>query len=71
MKISDIEKGQAYVAKVSGKKTTVIVDDIVVNRPLGYSRTVTRFVCTNQATGRVVTFKSASKFISKSITTFS
>jgi hypothetical protein len=62
MKTSDIKIGSVYNARVSGKRTTVIVDDIVTSRPLGYSRKVTRFVCTNQATGRVVTFRSASKF---------
>lgn len=63
MKTSDIQLGQVYNARVSGKKTTVVVDEIVSTRPLGYSRKITRFVCTNQATGRVVTFRSASKFI--------
>ncbi len=64
MKTSDIQRGQVYNARVSGKKTTVVVDDIVTTRPLGYSRKITRFVCTNQATGRVVTIKSAQKFLS-------
>lgn len=65
MKTSEIKTGSVYNARVNGKRTTVVVDDIVTNRPLGYSRTVTRFICTNQTTGRVVTIRSALKFISE------
>lgn len=64
MKTSDLQIGNVYNARVSGKVTTVVVDNIVTSRPLGYSRKVTRVVCTNQATGRVVTFRSAAKFLS-------
>ena len=63
MKKSEIQIGCCYLAKVSGRLTTVRVDDIVPPCPpheVGYHGT--RYSVTNLATGRKLTFRSAAKF---------
>ncbi len=69
MKAKDIVVGGRYVAKVSGKSTTVCVDAIrTANRrrygPFCESKLVdvTVYDVTNLATGRKLTFRSAAKF---------
>jgi DNA segregation ATPase FtsK/SpoIIIE-like protein len=60
MKAKDIQIGKQYTAKVSGKLTTVRVDNIRVRR--GFKRDTTVYDVTNLATGRKTTFASAMKF---------
>jgi len=70
LKASEIQIGGKYIAKVSGKLTTVRVDSIRdVNRYIrnNYSgqsdlRTATTYDVTNLTTGRKTTFRSAAKF---------
>lgn len=60
MKISEVEVGGRYLAKVSGKLTTVRV--AAIRRTAGWpeaDRTVLDVV--NEATGRRTTFRSAAK----------
>jgi hypothetical protein len=68
MKASQIKVGGKYIAKVSGKLTTVRVDSI---RETGdwKGRTQTRYDVTNLETGRRTTFRSASKLRSQAPTT--
>ncbi len=62
MKKSEIKAGCHYTAKVSNKLVVIRVDSIEdrPSYPKGGMRT--RFFCTNTATGRQVTFRSAQKF---------
>ena len=67
MKKHEIKAGCIYVAKVSGKLTTVRVDairDDGVHIRIGGRSTLsgTRYDVTNLATGRRTTFRSAAKF---------
>lgn len=73
MKKADIKVGGHYVAKVSGKLTTVRVDAICEYNPTwrpsstsyGSYRTIkssTHYDVTNLATSRKLTFRSAAKF---------
>lgn len=65
MKKDEIKVGGHYVAKVSGKLTTVRVDAIRETSAANYSwRTNNgfRYDVTNLKTGRKTTFKSAAKF---------
>lgn len=59
MKAKDIERGKHYRAKVSGKLTTVRVDEIVSDWRDPNKK---RFNVTNLATGRRTIFRSAAKF---------
>ena len=59
----EIEIGGYYTAKVSGKLTTVRIDDIREHRyPMSNSRNNKRYDVTNMVTGRKITFRSAAKF---------
>lgn len=69
MKKSEIQVGRNYQAKVSGKATTVRVDEVreiegrrgTLGRPTSPSKTL--YDVTNLTTGRKTTFRSAQKFI--------
>lgn len=64
MKSKQIEVGKFYLAKVSGKLTTVRIDRIYENIYNGRSgrRSEQRYNVTNTKTGRKTTFRSAAKF---------
>lgn len=62
MKKSWIKVGGNYVAKVSGKLTTVRVDAISEGTDSFGRQSKMRYDCTNLATGRKVTFRSSQKF---------
>jgi long-subunit fatty acid transport protein len=67
MKAKEIKVGGKYLARVSGRFTTVRVDAIETERPIGYGygRTIrygTRYRVTNLLTNRQLTFRSAAKF---------
>ncbi len=59
MKKSEIEKGGIYIAKVSGKIVKVRVNEI-------RQGVMTRYDCTNMATGRQITVRSAMRFRERS-----
>ena len=61
MKANQIEVGQIYMAKVSGKVVPVRVDDIYDQCSIA-GRWTKNFDVTNLATGRKLTFRSAAKF---------
>jgi len=66
MKKNEIKEGSHYVAKVSGKLTTVRVDKIRVASSYGAAMTaVTVYDVTNLSTKRKTTFRSAQKFRSE------
>lgn len=72
MKKSEIKVGGLYRAKVSGKLTTVRVDQIRVISPSSVwskQRDVTVYDVTNMNTGRKTTFRSAAKFRSECLAT--
>ena len=58
MKLKDIEIGGRYVAKVSGKLTTVRVVEIREASSYGSTRTRTIIEAVNEATGRRITLRS-------------
>lgn len=60
MKKSEIKVGGCYIAKVSGRLTTVRVDEITTHA--GIKRDEQRYHVTNLVTGRRTTFRSAAKF---------
>ena len=72
MKANEIQVGGKYIAKVSGKLTTVRVDEIRettkrgrINKYSGcpsYYKDTVVYDVTNLVTGRRTTFKSAAKF---------
>lgn len=65
MKKADIKIGGHYIARVSGKLTTVRVDAIQDRNGIDGGRYVkahTDYDVTNLATGRKLTFRSAAKF---------
>mgnify|MGYP001618153215 CR=1 FL=1 len=62
MKKNEIIVGGLYRAKVSGKLTTVRVDDIREDEGFGTRKASTRYDLTNLVTGRKTTFRSAAKF---------
>ena len=62
MKKNEIKLGGIYVAKVSGKLTTVRVTDIYARMGYGSSPDALAYTATNLATGRTTTFRSAQKF---------
>ena len=63
MKAKDIVVGGKYTAKVSGKLTTVRVDQIRARGPIGcVARETVVYDVTNLTTGRKLTFHSAAKF---------
>ena len=62
MKKNEIVVGGLYRAKVSGKLTTVRVDDIREDEGFGTRKASTRYDLTNLVTGRKTTFRSAAKF---------
>ena len=63
MKLKDIKVGNRYVAKVSGKLTTVRVDAIkMVGSIRGTGRDAWAYEVTNLSTGRKITFRSARRF---------
>lgn len=69
MKKNEIQVGGHYVAKVSGKLTTVRVDAIRENELARYlNHTMPRYDVTNLSTGRKTTFRSAAKFRCKALT---
>lgn len=63
MKAAEIQVGGKYIAKVSGKLTTVRVDG--VRECGGFDRGRLIYDVTNLATGRKTTFRSAAKFRSE------
>ena len=62
MKKAEIAVGGRYVAKVSGVLTVVRVDAVRTREWYGTVRDTTVYDCTNERTGRQVTFRSAAKF---------
>ncbi len=60
MRKHEIEVGKYYIAKVSGKLTTVRVDGICGATHFGKLQTV--YNVTNLSTGRKTTFRSARRF---------
>ena len=62
MKKAEITIGGQYIAKVSGRLTTVRVNNIVESSHLLHCRQVTLYFVTNLRTGRKTTFRSAAKF---------
>ncbi len=71
MKKSEIQVGGVYIAKVSGKLTSVRVDMIRQNKGYGGGRYPNKgsvhYDVTNLATGRKTTFRSAAKFRSPAV----
>ena len=61
---NEIVVGGEYVAKVSGKLTTLVVEKIEthVEGNLKGRRKITSYVCRNKQTGREVVCKSAARF---------
>lgn len=66
MKSSEIQKGKRYTAKVSGKLTTVRVDEIR-ERTTWSGKWSTVYDVTNLSTGRKTTFRSAARFRRESL----
>ena len=64
MQAKDLKIGGHYLAKVSGKLTTVRIDSIRENR---WNRSIT-YAVTNLATGRQVSFHSCRKFRQSALT---
>ena len=75
MKSNEIKVGGRYIAKVSNKLTTVVVQDIEKVEGVSYTtrdflgstsrvvrRSGWRYYCENVRTGRIVVFRSAAKF---------
>ncbi len=63
MKAKEIVVGGKYVARISGKLTTVRVDQIRARGPIGrVARETIVYDVTNLSTGRKTTFRSAAKF---------
>ncbi len=65
MKKSEIKVGGKYLAKVSGKLTTVRVDAIRERAYMSGGQSQHYYDVTNLATGRQTTFRSAAKFRSE------
>ncbi len=58
MKLSDVQVGSRYTAKVSGRIVTVRVVEIVEVPATRWSNAKTRIEAVNEATGRRVTIRS-------------
>ena len=58
MKLSDVQIGGRYTAKVSGRIVTVRVVEIVQVEATSWSSAKTRIEAVNEATGRRVTIRS-------------
>ena len=58
MKLSDVQVGGRYTAKVSGRIVTVRVVEIVAVEATRWSNAKTRIEAVNEATGRRVTIRS-------------
>ena len=58
MKLSDVQVGGRYTAKVSGRIVTVRVVEIVAVEATRWSRAKTRIEAVNEATGRQISIRS-------------
>lgn len=58
MKMSDVQVGSRYTAKVSGRIVTVRVVEIVAVEATRWSNAKTRIEAVNEATGRRITIRS-------------
>ena len=58
MKLSDVQVGGRYTAKVSGRIVTVRVVEIVAVNATRWSNAKTRIEAVNEATGRRITVRS-------------
>ena len=58
MKLSDVQIGGRYTAKVSGRVVTVRVVEIVQVEATRWSSAKTRIEAVNEATGRRITIRS-------------
>ena len=58
MKLSDVQVGGRYTAKVSGRIVTVRVVEIVAVEATRWSNAKTRIEAVNEATGRRITIRS-------------
>ncbi len=61
MKLTDVQVGGRYLAKVSQKLTTVRIVAIREVSPSLYSRAKTRIDAINEATGRTIILRSAQR----------
>ena len=61
MKLKDVQVGGRYVAKVSGKLTTVRVTELVERYNYSSKRMLTVILAVNEATGRGITIRSAQR----------
>jgi len=59
LKLSDVQVGGRYTAKVSGRVVTVRVVEIVEVEATRWSRARTRIEAVNEATGRRISIRSA------------
>ena len=59
MKLSDVQVGGRYTAKVSGRIVTVRVVEIVQVEATRWSKAKTRIEAVNEATGRRISIRSA------------
>jgi len=58
LKLSDVQVGGRYTAKVSGRIVTVRVVEIVAVEATRWSNAKTRIEAVNEATGRRITIRS-------------
>ena len=65
MKLSDVQVGGRYTAKVSGRIVTVRVVEIVAVEATRWSNAKTRIEAVNEGTGRRVTIRSPQRLRSR------
>ena len=65
MKLSEVEIGGRYTAKVSGRIVTVRVVEIVAVEATRWSNAKTRIEAVNEATGRRVSIRSPQRLRSR------
>ena len=65
MKLSDVQVGGRYTAKVSGRIVTVVVVEITQVEATRWSNAKTRIDVVNEATGRRVTIRSPQRLRSR------
>jgi len=65
LKLTDVQVGGRYTAKVSGRIVTVQVVDIVAVEATRWSNAKTRIEAVNEATGRRVSIRSPQRLRSR------